>query len=96
MRPAKTQISLHISTVRSEASLCAELVAKDPRLFHVDSKGSDQNGQMSRLIRVYAVRTSLLVLSCCRPGSVARLDAHQPGMRTVAGSILVSGKTFFH
>ena len=29
------------------------------------------------------------------PGAVARLDARPPGMRTVAGSILTSGKTFF-
>ena len=30
-----------------------------------------------------------------KPGAVARSDARPPGMRTVAGSILRSGKTFF-
>ena len=30
------------------------------------------------------------------PGTVARSDARPPGMRPVAGSILTSGKTFFH
>ena len=29
------------------------------------------------------------------PGAVARSDARPPGMGTVAGSILTSGKTFF-
>ena len=29
------------------------------------------------------------------PGAVARSDARLPGMRTVAGSILTSGKPFF-
>ena len=29
------------------------------------------------------------------PGAVAWSDARPPGMRTVAGSILTSGKTFF-
>ena len=39
VRPAKTQISL-----------CAQWVAKDPSFFHGDSKDSDQTGQMPRLI----------------------------------------------
>ena len=30
-----------------------------------------------------------------QPGTVARSDARPPGMRTVAGSILTSGKTLF-
>ena len=29
-------------------------------------------------------------------GPVARLDAHPPGIQTVAGLILESGKTFFY
>ena len=31
-----------------------------------------------------------------RPGVVAPSDARLPGMRTVTGLILTSGKTFFH
>ena len=31
----------------------------------------------------------------CLPGAGAQLDAHPPGMRTVVGSILTSGKKFF-
>ena len=30
-----------------------------------------------------------------KPGAIARSDARPPGMQTVAGSILTSGKTFF-
>ena len=29
------------------------------------------------------------------PGAVAQLDVRQAGMQSVAGSILMSGKTFF-
>ena len=57
VRPAKTQIS--------QSSLCTEWVANDPSCLHADSKDSDQNGQMPRLIWVFAGRTLiLLVLSC--------------------------------
>ena len=38
VRPAKPQISLGIRPVWSESSLCAHLVAKDPRFLHADSK----------------------------------------------------------
>ena len=38
MRPAKTQISLGIRPVWSEALLWAEWVAKDPSFHHVDSE----------------------------------------------------------
>ena len=65
VRPAKTQISLGIHPVRSESSLCAQWVAKDPSFLHADSEDSDQTGQMPRLICVFAGRTAiLLVLSC--------------------------------
>ena len=64
--PAKTQISLGIRPVWSESSLCAQWVAKDPRLLHADSEDSDQTGRMPRLIWVFAgCTTTLLVLSCC-------------------------------
>ena len=36
--PAKTRISLGIHAVRSESSLCAQWVAKDPSFLHADSK----------------------------------------------------------
>ena len=42
MRPAKTHISLGIRPVRSESSLCAFGVAKDPIILHADSEDSDQ------------------------------------------------------
>ena len=63
--PEKTQISLGICPVWSESSLCAQLVAKNPRFLHADSEDSDQTGPMPRLIWVFAGRTLiLLVLSC--------------------------------
>ena len=65
VRPAKTQISLGIRLVRSEFSLCAKWVAKDPSFPHADSEDCDQTGRMPRLIWVFAGRTvTLLVLSC--------------------------------
>ena len=64
VHPAKTQISLGIRPVWSEASLCAKWVAKDPSFLHADSEDSDQTGWMLRLIWVFAGRTTtLLVLS---------------------------------
>ena len=64
VRPAKTQISLGIRPVWSESSLFAQLVAKDPRFLHADSKDSDQTGRMPRPIWVFAGRlVILLVLS---------------------------------
>ena len=38
VRPAKTQIGLGIRPVWSEASLCAQWVAKDPSFLHAESK----------------------------------------------------------
>ena len=56
---------MSVHPVWSESSLCAQWVAKDPRFLHADSEDSDQNGQMPRLIWVFAGRTlTLLVLSC--------------------------------
>ena len=73
--PAKTQNSLGIRTVWSESSLCAQLVAKDPRFLHADSEDSDQPGRMPRLIWVFAGRTViLLVLSW--GGSVMVFDLY--------------------
>ena len=57
LRPAKIQISLGISPLWSESSLCAQWVAKDPRFLHADSEDSDQTGRMPRLIWVFAGRT---------------------------------------
>ena len=50
VRPAKTQISLGIRPIRSESSLDAQWVAKDPSFIHADSEDSDQTGRMPRLI----------------------------------------------
>ena len=64
VRPAKTQISLGIRPVCSASSLCAQWVAKDPRILHADSEDPDQTGRMPGLIWVFAGRTlTLLVLS---------------------------------
>ena len=54
--PAKTQISLDIHPVWSESSLCAEQVATDPMVLHVDSEEKDQTERMPRLISVFAGR----------------------------------------
>ena len=37
-----------------QSSLCTQWIAKDPSFLHADSKDSDQTGQMTRLIRVFA------------------------------------------
>ena len=66
MHPVKTQISLGISPVWSESSLCIQWVAKGPSFLHEGSEVSDQTGRMPRLIWVFAGHTAtLLVLSCC-------------------------------
>ena len=62
VRHAKTQISLGISPVWSESSLCAQWVAKDPSFLHADSEDSDQTGRMPRLIWVFAGRTVILLV----------------------------------
>ena len=57
VRPAKPKISQGIRPVRSESSLCAQLVAKDPSFRNADRKDSDQTGRTPRLIWVFAGRT---------------------------------------
>ena len=57
VRPAKTQISLGISPVWSESSLCAQWLIKDPSFPHADSEETDQTGRMPRLIWVFSGRT---------------------------------------
>ena len=59
--PVKPQISLGIHPFWSESLLCTQWVAKNPRFLHVDSKDSDQTGQMPRLIWVFAGRTCSFV-----------------------------------
>ena len=63
LRPAKTQISLGVSPVWSEPSLCDLRIAKDQRLLHVDSEDSDQTERMPRLIWVFAGRTNHFVVT---------------------------------
>ena len=80
VRPAKTQISLGIRPVWSESSLCAQWVAKDLSFLHAVCEDSDQTGRMSRLIWVFAGRTTiLLVLSCCGSFMLHRLQ-HQTNL----------------
>ena len=62
VRPAKTQISLGIRQVWSEASLCAQWVAKDPSFLHADSGDADPPW----LIWVFAGRTAILLVLSCR------------------------------
>ena len=66
VRPAKTQIRLGIRPVRSESSLCAQWVAKDPSFLLADSESADQTGRMPRLISVFAGRTLILLVLSCR------------------------------
>ena len=66
VRPAKTQISLRISPVWSESSLCAQWIAKDPGCLHTDSEDSNQAGRVPRLIWVFARRTLILLVLSCR------------------------------
>ena len=49
------QNGLHVQSEPS--SLCALWVAKDHTVLHANSKASDQNGQIPRLIWVFAGRT---------------------------------------
>ena len=45
---------------------CAQWVAKGPMFLHADSEGSDQTGQMPKLIWVFAGRTLILLVLLCR------------------------------
>ena len=73
VQPAKTQISLGFRHVWSEASLCAQWVAKGPSFLHADSEDADQTGRMPRLIWVFAGRTGTLLVLSCR-GSFQLID----------------------
>ena len=50
------------SAQSDQSSLCAQWVDKDSRFLHADSEGSDQTGQMPRLIWVFAGRTLILLV----------------------------------
>ena len=55
------------ASTQSDQSLRFALsVAKDPRVFHADSKDTDQSGRMSRLIWVFAEGTLILLVLSCR------------------------------
>ena len=56
---------------RSESTLYAHWVAKDPSFLHANSKDSDQTGRMLRLIWVSDGRTLILLVLSCR-GSFER------------------------
>ena len=65
VRPEKTQISMGIRPVRSESSLCAQSVTKDPSFLYADSEDSDQTGRMPRRYESsLGAHAILLVLSC--------------------------------
>ena len=55
--PKNTCIDLLIRAVRSEYSLTALWIAKDPRFLQADSEDSDQTAHSRRLIWVFAGRT---------------------------------------
>ena len=54
------------TSAKSESSLWAQWVAKDPSFLHVDREDSDQTGWMPRLIWVFAGRTLILLVLSCR------------------------------
>ena len=87
VRPAKTQISLGIRPVWAESSLCAQWVAKDPMLIHVDSEASDQTGWMPRLIWVFTGRTVTLSVLSCRGSFGIILDHLQRAWCNISCSI---------
>ena len=58
--------SAWVSAQSDQSLLCTEWVAKDPSFLHVDSKDSDQTGQMPRLIWVFAGCTTILLVLSCR------------------------------
>ena len=49
VRPAKTQISLGISPVSLESSLCAQWVVKGPSFLDAENEDSDQTGSLISL-----------------------------------------------
>ena len=66
VRPAKTQISLGIRPVWSESSLSTWRKLGSLATHWAHSEDSDQTGRMPRLIRVFAVRTLILLALSCR------------------------------
>ena len=87
LRQAKTQISLDIRPVWSEASLCALMIAKDLSFPHVASEDYDQTGRMPRLIGVFARRTCHLVDLVVR-----RLKYNKMNMWSVCEASVLSHK----
>ena len=73
VRPAKTLISLGIRPVWSESLLCAQLVAKDPKLLHTNSEDFNWLGECPGWSESsLGTQVILLVLSCsssCRRNS---------------------------
>ena len=55
VRPAKTRISLGIRPVRSESTLCAQWITKNPSFLHADSEDSGR-------IKHDLLQTQVLVL----------------------------------
>ena len=54
---------LGIRPVWSESLLCAQWVAKDPRIFDADSEDWSNWAEMPRLIWVFAVRMGHLIVT---------------------------------
>ena len=79
VRPANTQISLGLRPVRSESSLGAQWVAKDPRFLYADNEDSDQTGRMPRLILGFAGRTCHFVSFVMRRLKFTLLCWHSGG-----------------
>ena len=80
----KTQISLGIHPVSAwasaqsdQSSLCAQWVAKDPSCLHVDSKDSNQTGQMFEDVQVsifsFMNLLSLIMSNCQEPTKVTAI-----------------------
>ena len=80
-------------------SLCmSDLVVKGCRFYHQPQHTNVVKNGSNSWLGVRAAIPGLVLgqLLPVSPGVVARSDACPPGMRTVGGSILTSGKTFFH
>ena len=81
VRPTKTQISLDISPVWSESSLCTLRIAMDQRLLHADSEYSGQIGWVPMLSRVFAgCPVILLVLSWCSSNGLIQFARIENGL----------------
>ena len=75
---AETVSGYKTDPVCSESLLCAQWVAKDPSCLHADSEGSDQTGQMPRLICLRWAHTHFVgfVMSRLIFRSVVRADKY--------------------